>query len=140
MFSFCMAPLSGDARPIAQGSGAARLMPVHHNCQHSTNFQPKQHNGHLKQALIGCFCLPCPFAITLHHLTLNSFRKCAWATMCSLVMSLFSHDYIKMEMKYQQCLTYLYTCVQYLHSAWFLYGRTSILVSCYSCVIQKQQN
>ena len=51
--------------------------------------------------------------------------------MCSLVMSLFSCDYIKMEIdyviKYQQCFNLL-TSVQYLHSAWFLDGRTSILV------------
>ena len=46
--------------------------------------------------------------------------------MCSLVMSLFSRDYIKMEMdqlKYQQCFNLL-ARVQQLHSAWFLDGRT----------------
>ena len=48
--------------------------------------------------------------------------------MCSLVMSLFSRDYIKTEIKYQQCFNLL-ARVQYLHSAWFLDGRTSILVS-----------
>ena len=47
--------------------------------------------------------------------------------MCSLVMSLFSHDYIKTEIKYQQCFNLL-TRVQYSHSAWFLDGRTSIFV------------
>ena len=50
--------------------------------------------------------------------------------MCSLVMSLFSRDYIKKEidqLKYQQCFNLL-TSVQYSHSAWFLDGRTSILV------------
>ena len=45
--------------------------------------------------------------------------------MHSLVMSLFSRDYIKMKLKYQQCfITYL-KCVQYSLSAWFLDGRTS---------------
>ena len=51
-------------------------------------------------------------------------------TMCSLVMSTFSGDFIKMEieqLKYQQCFN-LFTCVQYSHSTWFLDGRTSILV------------
>ena len=47
--------------------------------------------------------------------------------MCSLVMSLFSSDYIKMEIKYQQCFNLLKK-VQYSHRAWFLDGRTSILV------------
>ena len=50
--------------------------------------------------------------------------------MSSLVMSLFSCDYIKTEIdyiKYQQCFNLL-ARVQYLHSAWFLDGRTSILV------------
>ena len=50
--------------------------------------------------------------------------------MCSLVMSLFSHDYIKTEiylLKYQQCFNLL-TSVQYSHSAWFLDGRASILI------------
>ena len=47
--------------------------------------------------------------------------------MCSLVMSFFSRDYIKREIKYQQCFNML-ARVQYLHSAWFLDGRTSILV------------
>ena len=50
--------------------------------------------------------------------------------MCSLVMSLFSCDYIKTEidqLKYQQCFNLL-TCVRYSHSAWFLDGWTSILV------------
>ena len=48
-------------------------------------------------------------------------------TMCSLVMSLFLRDYIKTEIEYQQCDDVL-KCVQYSHSAWFLDGRTSILV------------
>ena len=50
--------------------------------------------------------------------------------MCFLVMSHFSHDYMKMEidqLKYQQYFNLL-TCVQNSHSAWFLDGRTSILV------------
>ena len=47
--------------------------------------------------------------------------------MHSLVMSLFSRDSIKMEIKYQQCFNLL-TFVQYSHSAWFLDDRTSILV------------
>ena len=45
-------------------------------------------------------------------------------------MSLFSRDYIKMEidyLKYRQCFNLL-KCVQYLLSAWFLDGRTSTLV------------
>ena len=49
--------------------------------------------------------------------------------MCSLVMSPFSRDYMKTEidqLKYQQCFEW-FTCVQNLHSAWFLDGRTSIL-------------
>ena len=53
--------------------------------------------------------------------------------MCSLVMSLFSHDYIETEidlLKYQQFFNLL-TSVQYLHSAWFLDGRTSILFFTY---------
>ena len=53
--------------------------------------------------------------------------------MCSLVMSLFSRDYIKMEidqLKYQQCFNLL-ARVQQLYSAWFLDGRTSILVFFY---------
>ena len=51
--------------------------------------------------------------------------------MCSLEISLFSHDYITMEMdllKYQQCLN-LFTCVQHIYSAWFLDGSTSMLVT-----------
>ena len=51
--------------------------------------------------------------------------------MCSLMMSLFSRDYIKTEidqLKYQQFFN-LITCVQYSQSAWFLDGRTSILVA-----------
>ena len=50
--------------------------------------------------------------------------------MCPLVMILFSREYIKMEidkLKYQQCFNLL-TSVQYSHSAWFLDGRTLILV------------
>ena len=50
--------------------------------------------------------------------------------MCSLLMSLFSHDYIKMEidlLKYHPCFNLL-TCVQYSLSTWFLDGWTSILV------------
>ena len=50
--------------------------------------------------------------------------------MCSLVTSLFSRDYIKTEidqLKYQQYFNLL-ARVQYSHSAWFLDGRTSILV------------
>ena len=50
--------------------------------------------------------------------------------MCSLVMSLFSRDYIKTEidqLKYQQCFNFL-KCVQYSHSTWFLDDRTPILV------------
>ena len=49
-----------------------------------------------------------------------------FVTICSLVMSLFSRDYIKTEideLKYQQCFN-LFTTVQYSHSAWFLDGRT----------------
>ena len=53
--------------------------------------------------------------------------KWVCVTMCSLVMSLFSRGYIKMEMKYQQCFS-SFTSVQYSHCAWFLDGRTSILV------------
>ena len=51
--------------------------------------------------------------------------------MRSLVMSLFSLDYIKMEifyLKYWQCFNLL-TSLQYSHSAWFLDGKTSILVN-----------
>ena len=48
-------------------------------------------------------------------------------TMCSLVTSPFSRDYIKMEIEYQEWFSVL-TCVQYSHSAWFLDGRTSIVV------------
>ena len=51
--------------------------------------------------------------------------------MCSLVMSLFSRDYMKTEIdqiKYQQCFNWL-TRVQNSQSAWFLDGRTSILVA-----------
>ena len=43
--------------------------------------------------------------------------------------SLFPGDFIKTEidlLKYQQCFNAL-KCVQYLYSAWFLDGRTSIL-------------
>ena len=50
--------------------------------------------------------------------------------MCSLVMSLLSHDYIITEidqLKYRQPFN-LITCVQHSHSAWFLDGRTPILV------------
>ena len=50
--------------------------------------------------------------------------------MCSLVMSPFSRDYMKTEIdqiKYQQCFN-LFTRVQNSHNAWFLDGRTSILV------------
>ena len=48
-----------------------------------------------------------------------------------LVMSPFSRNYMKTEihqLKYQQCFRNIFTCVQNLHSAWFLDGRTSILV------------
>ena len=51
-------------------------------------------------------------------------------TMCSLVMSPFSRDYMKTEIdqiKYQQCFN-CFTRAQNSHSAWFLDGRTSILV------------
>ena len=52
--------------------------------------------------------------------------------MYSLVMSPFSRDFIKTEKDYQSIsrnvLTYL-PCVQYSHSAWFLDGRTSTLVT-----------
>ena len=51
-------------------------------------------------------------------------------TMCSLVMSPFSCDYMKTEidqLNYQQCFDY-FTCVQNSHSAWFLDGRTSSLI------------
>ena len=53
--------------------------------------------------------------------------KCVCVTMCSLVISLFSRDlYLNGNRpKYQQCFNLL-TRVQYLHSAWFLNGRTSI--------------
>ena len=50
--------------------------------------------------------------------------------MCSLVMSPFSHDYMKTkidQLKYQQCFDW-FTCEQNSHSAWFLDGKTSILV------------
>ena len=50
--------------------------------------------------------------------------------MCSLVMSPFSCDYMKMEIdqiKYQQYFN-RFTRVQNSHSAWFLDGTTSILV------------
>ena len=59
--------------------------------------------------------------------------------MCSLVMSLFSRDYIKTEidqLKYQQCFNLL-TSVQYSHSDWFLGGRASILAFGY---IPSEQN
>ena len=46
--------------------------------------------------------------------------KCVCVTMCSLVISLFSRDFIKTVIN---VLKY----VQYSHSAWFLDGRTSIL-------------
>ena len=52
--------------------------------------------------------------------------------MCSLVMNLFSRDYIKKEIdyiKYRQCFNLL-ARVQYLHNAWFLDCRTSVLVFC----------
>ena len=58
--------------------------------------------------------------------------KCLCVTMFSLVMTLFSHDYIKTEidqLKYQLSFS-LITCIQYSHSAWILDGRTSILVLC----------
>ena len=69
--------------------------------------------------------------------------KCVYVTMCSLVMSLFSCDYMKTEidqLKYQQCFNWFtcvqnshryqpcfnwFKCVQNSHSAWFLDGRTS---------------
>ena len=54
--------------------------------------------------------------------------------MCSLVISLLSHDYIKTEigyLKYQQCFNLL-TSFQYSHSAWFLDDRTSIIVFAYN--------
>ena len=62
---------------------------------------------------------------------LESNFKCVCVTMCSLLLSLFSCDYIKAEidkLKYRQCFNLL-KCVQYPHSAWFLDGRTSVLVS-----------
>ena len=51
--------------------------------------------------------------------------------MYSLVMNSFSHDLMKMQvdlLRYLQCLINLLTCIQYLHSAWFLDGKTSKLV------------
>ena len=56
--------------------------------------------------------------------------NCVCITKCSLVMSPFSRDYMKTEidqLKYQQCFNW-FTCVQNLHSAWFLDGRTSFLI------------
>ena len=41
--------------------------------------------------------------------------KCVCVTMCSLVMSFFSRDYIKTELKYQQSFN-LFTCVS-IHTA-----------------------
>jgi len=43
------------------------------------------------------------------------------------LVNLFSHDYIKMDidqLKYQQCFNLLTS----VHSAWFLDGKTSVLV------------
>ena len=55
--------------------------------------------------------------------------KCVAITMCSLVTSPFSCDFIKIKVSAMFIvLTYL-PCVQYSHSAWFLDGRTSTLVS-----------
>ena len=57
--------------------------------------------------------------------------------MCSLVMSPFSCDLIKKantQLRHLQCLINKYMCAV-LHSAWFLDGRTSILVSIV-CLIQ----
>ena len=54
-------------------------------------------------------------------------------TMCSLVMSPFSRDVVKIEIdsysQYQQCFNLLtmYTLTVF-NGAWFLDGRTSILV------------
>ena len=42
-------------------------------------------------------------------------------------MSLFSRDYIKTEISIYNILTCFSTSVQYLHSAWFLDGRPSVL-------------
>ena len=53
-------------------------------------------------------------------------------TMCSLVMSPFSRDYIKTEVHYsviKVSATFKLICEQNSHSAWFLDGRTSILVA-----------
>ena len=49
--------------------------------------------------------------------------------MCSLVMSPFSHNYIKVQIdcKYRPCFELL-TSVQYSYSTWFLGVRTSMLV------------
>ena len=50
--------------------------------------------------------------------------------MCFLVMSPFSHDFMKIELTYQSIrnvLTYL-SCIHFSHGAWFLDGTTSILV------------
>ena len=49
--------------------------------------------------------------------------------MCSLVMSLFSHDFTKMKIDYLKYQLYFSLGIQYLHSAWFLDVRTSILVN-----------
>ena len=59
--------------------------------------------------------------------------------MCSLVMDLFSCDYIKVEidsLRYQQCFNLL-KCIQYSNSAWFLDGRTSLLVTTYNSHYKK---
>ena len=52
--------------------------------------------------------------------------------MRSLVISLFSRDLLVNQLRYLQCLNlvnnYLHEYIQYLHSIWFLDGRTSILV------------
>ena len=66
-------------------------------------------------------------------LLLESYIACLCTTMCSLVMRLFSHDFIKMNidyLNYQQCFNLLnnglHVCNS--HNAWFLNGRTSKLV------------
>ena len=56
--------------------------------------------------------------------------------MRSLVMILFLRDLLVNYIRYLQCLNlvnnYLHEYSTYLHSAWFLDGRTSILVFLYT--------
>ena len=47
--------------------------------------------------------------------------------MCPLVMSPFSHNLLQMQLQCVNKVNY-YLCLKYLHSGWFLDGRTSILV------------